>query len=248
MSAGVSVYTRHAGNLQPFRPTRTIHQLHDRFIMKEIVTAQISRHIQRPHPEQQTGTAHHHVDRREQAIDAATIVLTTTKANEDFGFVVTHVDSFETGDAGHITPVDGIQRCRQVQFHLRVQGRQFLKVADQPPRQESRRRCHDQTPARLLLAGAFDGSSKALQAFAHLRQHGATFARQLERPCQAVEQGKPQVLLEAANLVTDRGWRHRQLVAGILETQMTSGGLEGTQGVQRRQAVGHMAEIFSRIG
>jgi hypothetical protein len=62
-----------------------------------------------------------------------------------------------------------------------------------------------------------------------------------------MEQGKAEVLLKATDLVADRCWRHRQLGAGVLETQVASRRFEGTQGVEGRQTVGHMDEIFSRI-
>jgi hypothetical protein len=134
-----------------------------------------------------------------------------------------------------------------VQLYLRVRCGEFRQMANKPPGQQSRRRGHEQTATGFMLAGAFNGRREALQALTHLGQHCPAFARQFQRPRQAMEQVKAEVLLKATDLVTDRCWRHRKLGAGVLETQVASRRFKGTQGVEGRQTVGHMDEIFSRI-
>ena len=62
---------------------------------------------------------------------------------------------------------------------------------------------------------------------------------------QAVEQLHPQQFLQPAYLVAQRPRRHVQLPGRPRQAQMPGGGVEGAQGVQRRQWLQH--EIFSII-
>ena len=79
---------------------------------------------------------------------------------------------------------------------------------------------------------------------AQRRQHDAA-ARlaQEERP--------PEPGLERFYLLADGARRHGDLVAGLLEIQMARCGLEGAQGIERRQATTghdgserHIAQVF----
>ncbi len=55
----------------------------------------------------------------------------------------------------------------------------------------------------------------------------------------ALEQRQPGLRLQRADLVADRGWRHRQLLGGGLETAQARGRLEYAQPGQRKGSALH---------
>ncbi len=109
----------------------------------------------------------------------------------------------------------------------------------QPARGEGRQRRHGQRPrgplGEQIPGGIVDEGKGAAQG----RQIGLAVIGEQQRPVEATEQLTAQVLLQGLHLVAHRRLGDEQLLRGPGEAQVPRGGLEGPQGVQRRQATSH---------
>ena len=83
------------------------------------------------------------------------------------------------------------------------------------------------------------GVGKHAKRLAYLRQIGFPGRRQNDLPRPPLEQLHPQPLLQQAHLLADGAGRDVQLVGGLLEAEVAGAGLEGAQGIEWRQQIGH---------
>ncbi len=92
-----------------------------------------------------------------------------------------------------------------------------------------------------LIARRADQLEGLLQAV----QQASRLGSGLHLATPALEQRRPQLLFQLANLVADRTVGDAQLGGGAAEVSVAGSGLEGTQGGKRRQAA-HGRSIFSK--
>ncbi|MPN52232.1 hypothetical protein SDC9_199888 [bioreactor metagenome] len=105
------------------------------------------------------------------------------------------------------------------------------------------RRCHHRQPAcRPQTAHCSHCRLEAVHALAQLGQHRLALGGQFKRARQTMKQAHAEMSLQTTDLVADRRWRHRQLFGRTLEAQMTRGGFEGPECIERRQMNRHMDE------
>ena len=76
---------------------------------------------------------------------------------------------------------------------------------------------------------------QSVESFAQCRERGLRGVGQQKSARRALEQRRPHIVLEILDLLRNRAGGHRQLVGRAAEIQMTRGGFEGPQRVQRRK-------------
>ena len=93
--------------------------------------------------------------------------------------------------------------------------------------------------AGLQVPDPGDPGGQVVEAVAQVRQGRLAGLGQPDRPLAALEQGHAQIVLQALDLMADGGGGHVQLLRRLGEAEMAGGGLEGAQGVERRQSARH---------
>ena len=93
--------------------------------------------------------------------------------------------------------------------------------------------------ARVLRAQARRRFAEQIEAGGQLGQPVAALLGQHEAARESLEQRRVEIALEPADLLAHGRGAHAQLRAGRDEAAEPRGGLEGAQGVERRQAAAH---------
>jgi hypothetical protein len=78
---------------------------------------------------------------------------------------------------------------------------------------------------------------------AQLRQEGLGRLGQDQLLVQPLEQPHAQAILKRLDLLADSARRHVQFLGGKLEAQVSRGGLEGPERIERWQEVGHRSAV-----
>ena len=122
-------------------------------------------------------------------------------------------------------------------FHAVMRAMEFAELGRQPFGGETRRaRYHDPSLAGGRLHDP-PGLGNPLERFAHQRQAGLRRIGQQHGTPRSLEQGRPGIVFQLADLLRNRTRRNIEFVRRLCERQASCGGFKGAQGVQGRQAV-----------
>ncbi len=141
----------------------------------------------------------------------------------------------------HILTVKIDKPIRRVDAHLDVGVLvvEAIEPRHQPLGGESGHDADHQCRVRIVRAKERGGLSQLVEPFPERNQAGLPGLRDDHRAGPAAEELGAEVVLEGAHLLADGRRGHVQLLGGLREAQVTRGGLEGTQGVQRRELARH---------
>ena len=135
--------------------------------------------------------------------------------------------------------VGALVRRRDLHVDARMQRVEAREARDQPADGERRRQLEPQQAlvgALLQLAGrVVDLVERAAQR----AKVGGPLRRQRDAALRAQEQARAEPLLERADVAAHRALRHRQLARGARDAAVAGDGLEGADGVERREAAQH---------
>ena len=96
-------------------------------------------------------------------------------------------------------------------------------------------------PARGIACTRRVGTADLAEGVADRDEIGLPGLGERERAVGPSEQGGAESRLQAAHELADRAWCDCEFGGGLLHAEVAGGGLEGAEGVQRRQA-GHGSE------
>ncbi len=136
--------------------------------------------------------------------------------------------------------IDRSGRGLDPQVEPRTAAHDAPQPGHQPARRERRGHANRHGPGRRLGLELSHASRDALECLAKLLGSDTSLPGQFHAPRGAVEQGYAEILLEAADLVADRGGRHVQFARRPSEARQPGGRLEGTQCGQRREGPRHL--------
>lgn len=142
--------------------------------------------------------------------------------------------------------IDDVVRGVEREVDVGMRARERGHARDEPARRERRRRGDRHLRAAREARDLREDLRERIEAMAEHRVEAGAGLREHDLPRAALEEGEPGVVLEAPDLVADGGGRDRELRGGELEAPMTSRGLEGAKGGERRQ--GPIHEQSSSLG
>jgi hypothetical protein len=131
---------------------------------------------------------------------------------------------------GRLAEADGHLRLSSAELRQRRSQAIDIETRMHPDVQQAR------DPLRLEFSGHLGEAPKRLT---YRSEISFSSRNQDHLACQPLEQLHSEPLLQQADLLADGTGRDVQLVRGLLEAEMAGRRLEGAQGVQRWQQIGH---------
>ncbi len=142
---------------------------------------------------------------------------------------------------GHICQVDG---RLQLQLDLRVAAAEVRQARRQPQGGEGGQQADTQNLRWLCCQQRPGGFGDLFQGRMDLLVIAGAGGGQVDGPGASYKQRLAQVLFEFVHLMADRALADAQFPGRLAETQVPGHGLEGAQGQQRRQVLGHFHMRF----